>query len=90
MYHKFPQKHEAAQLFSSLIIIRNVPWAANQYIRMISEESCDTEDWSNDAENSHALITAINYILQYNHRKLLFDNCYLITIFHGFTVFMIK
>ncbi len=24
----------------------------NQYIRMISEGSCDTEDWSNDAENS--------------------------------------
>ncbi len=22
----------------------------NQHIRMISEESCDTEDWSNDAE----------------------------------------
>ncbi len=33
---------------------------------MISEESCDTEDWSNDAENS-ALITEINYILQYIH-----------------------
>ncbi len=33
-------------------------------IRMISEGSCDTEDWSNDAENS-ALITGINYILQY-------------------------
>ncbi len=31
---------------------------------MISERSCDTEDLSNDAENS-ALITAINYILQY-------------------------
>ncbi len=31
---------------------------------MISEESCDTEDWSNDAENS-ALITGINYILTY-------------------------
>ncbi len=29
---------------------------------MISEESCDTEDWSNDAENS-ASITGINYIL---------------------------
>ncbi len=29
-------------------------------IRMISEGSCDTEDWSNDAENS-ALITGINY-----------------------------
>ncbi len=31
---------------------------------MISEGSCDTEDWSNDAENS-SLITAINYILTY-------------------------
>ncbi len=34
--------------------------------------SCDTEDWSNDAENT-ALITEINYILQYIHIK----NCYL-------------
>jgi len=33
---------------------------------MISEGSCDTEDWSNDAENS-ALITGINYILLYIH-----------------------
>ncbi len=33
----------------------------NQHIRMISEGSCDTEDWSNDAENS-ALITEINDI----------------------------
>ncbi len=31
---------------------------------MISEGSCDTEDWSNDAENS-ALITGIDYILKY-------------------------
>ncbi len=31
---------------------------------MISEVSCDTEDWSNDAENS-ALITGINYSLKY-------------------------
>ncbi len=31
---------------------------------MISEGSCDTEDWSNDAEKS-ALIRAINYILKY-------------------------
>ncbi len=31
---------------------------------MISEGSCDTEDWSNDAENT-ALITGINYILLY-------------------------
>ncbi len=27
-------------------------WAPNQHIRMISEWSCDTEDWSNNAENS--------------------------------------
>ncbi len=26
------------------LIIRNVSWAVNQYIRMISERSCDTED----------------------------------------------
>ncbi len=31
---------------------------------MISEWSCDTEDWSNDAENS-ALISEINCILKY-------------------------
>ncbi len=31
---------------------------------MISEGSCDTEDWSNDAENP-ALITGINDILKY-------------------------
>jgi len=24
----------------------------NQHIKMISEGSCNTEDWSNDAENS--------------------------------------
>ncbi len=31
---------------------------------MISEGSCDTEDWSNDAENS-ARITGIHVILKY-------------------------
>jgi len=35
---------------------------------IISEGSCDTEDWSNDADNS-ALITGINYIL--NCRNML-------------------
>jgi len=29
------------------IIIDN-NWALNHHIRMISERSCDTEDWSND------------------------------------------
>jgi len=35
-----------------------------QQIRMISDGSCDTEDWGNDAENSD-LITVINDILKY-------------------------
>ncbi len=38
---------------------------------MISKGSCDTEDWSNDAENS-ALITKINDILQYIQIEKLF------------------
>ncbi len=38
--------------FLSTLIIRNVSWAANQHIAMISEGSCDTEDWCIDAENS--------------------------------------
>ncbi len=32
--------------------IWNVSWTLNQHLRKISEGSCDTEDWSNDAENS--------------------------------------
>ncbi len=44
----------------------NVSWAVNQYIRLISEGSCDTEDWSNDAENSAA-----------HHRNQLHFNIYL-------------
>ena len=35
---------------------------------MISEGSCDTEDWSNDAENT-ALITGIHDMLMYIHIK---------------------
>ncbi len=27
---------------------RNVLWAANQHFRMVSEGSCDTEEWSNE------------------------------------------
>ncbi len=47
------KKVSVSQFFSSLMItLRNVSRAANQHNRMISEESCDTEDWSNDADNS--------------------------------------
>ncbi len=47
-----------------IIIIRNISWTADQHIRMISEESCDIEDWGNDAKNL-PLITGINYIKKY-------------------------
>jgi len=59
-------KYEAAQLFFN-IDNNNTKfrsWAANQHIRVISEGSCDNEDWSNDAENS-ALILSWNTISQY-------------------------
>ncbi len=57
-------------MFSTLIIIY-ISWTANQHIRVIYEESCDTEDWSDDAENT-VLITGINYILSHSYGKQLF------------------
>ncbi len=38
-------------------------------MRMISEGSCDTEDWSNDAENS-----ALNHIQILNNIQI--EHCY--------------
>ncbi len=52
----------AAPLFWTMIILRNVSWAANQHIRKISEGSCDNEDWSNDAENSALIHFLLKYI----------------------------
>jgi len=49
---------------------------------VISEGSCDTEDWSNDAENT-ALITGINYSLTYIYMEIM------AIIFHNFTVFTV-
>ncbi len=48
-FHKIMKQHNF-NIDNSLII--NASWAANQHIRMISEGSCDTEDWSNNAENA--------------------------------------
>ncbi len=62
--HSFHKIIISSTTVSNIDNNKNVSWAANQYIRMISEGSCDTEDWSNDATNS-ALVTAINYILEY-------------------------
>ncbi len=45
----------STKILSSTVVLniddKNVSWAVNQHIRMISEGSCVTEDWSNDAEN---------------------------------------
>ncbi len=68
----FQQKYEAAQLFSTLMMIRNASWAANQDIRMISEGSCDTEDWRNDAENSALHHRNKLHFKIYSNRKQLF------------------
>ncbi len=43
--------------------------------------SCDTEDWSNDAENTD-LITEINYILQYIHIETDFNFFIIFNIFY--------
>ncbi len=49
-------------------MIRNVSFAANQYVYYDFWTSCDTEHWSNDAENTD-LITEINYTLTYIHTE---------------------
>ncbi len=51
----------------------------NQHIRMISEESCDTEDWSNDAENSALHHRNELHFTIYSNRKQLFK---IVIIFH--------
>ncbi len=49
---------------TTIIIINSFFERQIRILDMISEGSCDTEDWSYDAKNS-ALITGINYILKY-------------------------
>ncbi len=52
IYHGF-YKNFKQHKYSTLmiIIIQNSSSVVNQHIRMISEGSRDTEDWSNDTEN---------------------------------------
>ncbi len=80
----FSTKYEAAKLSSVLIII------ANQHILMISEGSCDTEDWSNDAENSALHHRNKLHSKIYSNRKTVLLNCYKISQYYCFTVFLIK
>ncbi len=53
-----------AQLLSTLIQI-SVSCALHQHIKMISEGSCDTEDWSNfnSAWPSHGINTLKNIVI---------------------------
>jgi len=52
VHHNFHKNIKQHNVFSIYLLIRNAPWVLNQHIRVISEGSCDTEDFSNDAENS--------------------------------------
>ncbi len=74
-----------SSLFSALIIFRHVSWAATQHIRVISERSCDTEDWSNNTGNSALHHRNKWYITAYWDIKLLF---YTVIIFHNVTVLL--
>ncbi len=40
------------KILSSTNVLNIDHISSNQHIKMISERSCDTEDWSNDAETS--------------------------------------
>ncbi len=42
---QFQQNFKAAELFSIFIITRNIYLAPNSHIRVISEGSCDAENW---------------------------------------------
>ncbi len=79
----------AAFIWSQLTVInidnKNVSWAANQHIRMISEGSCDTEDWSNDAENSVLHHSNKLHFTIYSNRKVIL-NC---KTFHNIIVFLL-
>ncbi len=72
-------------MFSTLII-KNISWAANQHIRMISEESCDTEDWSNDAENSALHYKNKLHLKKYSTRKQIFQ---IVILFHNIKIFLL-
>ncbi len=44
----------------------------NQHVRMISEQSCDNEDWNNDVQNSALHHRNTLYFKVYYNRKPLF------------------
>jgi len=67
---------------------RNVSWAENQHVRKISEGSCDTEDWSNDAEKWKYEKCSFDMTGKKWPFKIKIENSYTITIF--LPLFLIK
>ncbi len=65
VYHNLHKKYVTAKIMFSMLFqkcfLSSKSAHDNDFWR-----SCDTEDWSNDAENI-ALITEINYIILYIH-----------------------
>ncbi len=67
-FHKNIKPHKCLQYWL------NVSWAENLNIILISEGSCDTEDWSTDAENSALHHRNKLYFKIHSNRKLFFIN----------------
>lgn len=59
-------------MIKKVAIILDHNRAANQHIIMISERSCDTEDWNNDAEKSALNHGNKSHFKLYSMRKQLF------------------
>ncbi len=68
------------KLFSTLIIMQKCFFSSNQHIRMISEGSCDSEDWSNDAENTALVYWNKLHFNIFSHRKLNISQYYCFTV----------
>ncbi len=64
---------------------RNVP---NQYIRMVSEGSCDTEDWRNAAKNSAE--ESNDFLNIFKHLKMVICKLINITVFTVYLIIKFK
>ncbi len=58
--------------FLILSYFEMIPLSPDQHIKRISEGSCDTEDWSNDAKKNQLYNRNLNYILKYIKIEKLF------------------
>ncbi len=79
-FHKNINQHNYFQLATDNN--KKCFWAANQHTGMISKGSCDTEDWSNDAENS-----ALHHKNKLHYKVIIIENssfklhCFTILLF---------